>query len=236
MFFWPQYLLELILYVLTTAKKIYASRNQKDNVLYRFIEFNIVRFRKILLRKKQKKCNRVTKLLTTDQTSRFGYNYNLGPLNISDVDSCNKKFTSWTPGKITRCRRLVDARRKLNTDFDEDCNIKDINESIDSVPITDLETTLLTVINALSAQTNSKGGKGKRRMTRKLKNSKKMIEGGSDEGAIVLFVLFCFVIGVALFFAANSSSNPVLMYIGFIIIIIAIGIVCPPCLVLLVLL
>lgn len=119
---WPYFLLELLIFLFKQSRKVFFKNKSNETMLVRYIDLWIVKLTKLLLSRKKAKCMRITALLTGKKTDLLGNDYNLKKTSMDEIETtdCDK----FSVIRRIRCKRLVDARKKLNSSFDSNCNIK----------------------------------------------------------------------------------------------------------------
>jgi hypothetical protein len=168
-------LLYVFKYIIQEISAIQTKSSIISKYLY-FVRYYVQKLEKMLIEKRKHKCERVTRLLTTDDKS-FGYNYKLPNLEslINDTlieTACKDKI----PGTMnvvarSRCKRLVKARNNLTKrGFNLKC---EYNPNMDSQ--------------------KTSGGK---RKTRKRKSTK-IIKGGNPVVILFVFVALITLSGVS---------------------------------------
>uniref|UniRef100_A0A6C0L8F3 Uncharacterized protein n=1 Tax=viral metagenome TaxID=1070528 RepID=A0A6C0L8F3_9ZZZZ len=237
---WPSTLLNYLIYLFERTREIMIKRGKNNIILFKFVEFWIIKLKKLLLGSQKSKCLRLNKLLTTNETS-LGYNYNVTGSNVNKIDdlkieNCDPIYPNWGPGKV-RCRRLVDARNKISQNFDKNCNIRETARELGRVDVTSelnsgLSELVTNILTALSTEPKNKtGGKKnktrrpkKQRKTRKLRN--KNIGGANGDES---FSLLLMLVGVILLIIGAATGNLALTSIGSILIFLGLMIACNFC-------
>jgi hypothetical protein len=118
---WPYFLLEWLIFLFKQSRKVFKN-SSNETMLVRYIDIWIVKLTKLLLSRKKAKCMRITELLTGKRKDLLGNDYNLEKTSMDEIETtdCDK----FSVIRKIRCKRLVDARKKLNSSFDSNCNIK----------------------------------------------------------------------------------------------------------------
>jgi hypothetical protein len=215
---WPSSLLNFLIYLFEKLREIMIKRGINNKMYlkmyFRYLEFFIIKLKKLLLGSQKKKCLRLNRLLTTDVIS-LGYNYNVSEGNVDNLNdnSCDKKH-----GLVgTRCRRLVDARIKISQNFDKDCNIRETARGFKDIDNSSGLSKLVTnVLTALSTEPKNKTG-GKKNKTRrpiKQRKTRKLRKniGGNDGDAIILILIL--IVGFILLSVGGATANLPLAYAG----------------------
>jgi len=237
---WPSSLLNYLIYLFERTREIMIKRGKNNIILFKFVEFWIIKLKKLLLGRQKSKCLRLNKLLIDGERDIMGNKYNIkttewdGKLELN-MDECNELNIG--PLGKARCRRLVDARNKISQNFDKNCNIRDTARGLGSVDVTSelnsgLSELVTNILTALSTEPKNKtGGKKnktrrpiKQRKTRKLRN--KNIGGANGDESFSLLLMF---VGVILFIIGVATGNPALTSVGSILIFLGLMIGCNFC-------
>jgi len=153
---WPSSLLNYLIHLFERTREIMIKRGKNNIILFKFVEFWIIKLKKLLLGRQKSKCLRLNKLLIDGEKDIMGNKYNIkttewdGKLELN-MDECNELNIG--PLGKARCRRLVDARNKISQNFDKNCNIRDTARGLGTI---ELNSGLSSELNSgLSSELNS---------------------------------------------------------------------------------